>query len=211
VWGFATTALKMLDAEPHMIDEIMWSDEKMFYRLTQSNKGVIPIGGRVKVRTKVQAPDHKMCWVGFTTNHSTPLFWHDTTVDSDAYMKCLTRTLQPFCKGSYEKAGHTRLYFQQDNAPCHVSCATVRWLFENQDMNGVKVMRIIWPACSPDLNPVEPYWSWLNNQMKMAPNPPHDTGSMVTLLNKIHSTAEAMSMRKTIGSKWREWLQKCVA
>ena len=51
-------------------------------------------------------------------------------------------------------------WFQQDNAPAHVSASTRAWLAHNR----VKVLPG-WPACSPDLNIVENAWAWLARQL----------------------------------------------
>ena len=59
-----------------------------------------------------------------------------------SYMDTLSDGLIPF----YEPG----MVFQQDNAPIHTACATVRWFEEH----GIELMKS-WPPYSPDLNPIE--------------------------------------------------------
>jgi len=51
--------------------------------------------------------------------------------------------------------GDAKLYFQQDNAPCH------RDSLPYLTSQGVRVLKLPWPAKSPDLSPAEEIWALL--------------------------------------------------
>ena len=52
--------------------------------------------------------------------------------------------------------------FQHDNAPCYRATTATDWFKEQSDSN-IEIQQ--WPANSPDLNPIENIWAWLDKQL----------------------------------------------
>jgi transposase len=69
---------------------------------------------------------------------------------AQSYIQTLREGLLPFLPEE-----SLDLVFQQDNSPLHTAKATTAWLAEKS----FKTM--IWPAISPDLNPIEHCWAKL--------------------------------------------------
>ncbi len=64
------------------------------------------------------------------------------TMNAERYMKVLEQHMLP----------SRRRVFQQDNAKPHTTTITTAWLRSSR----VRVLN--WPACSPDLSPIENIW-----------------------------------------------------
>ena len=97
------------------------------------------------LRQRTQSRVGIMCWLALKSDGSSRLIRCPDKVDSLSYQRDILTPSLPFIRGSW---------FQQDNAPPHVSRSTLAWLARKR----VKVLPG-WPACSPDLNLVEHAWA----------------------------------------------------
>jgi transposase len=72
-----------------------------------------------------------------------------------------------------------------DNDPKHTSKRAWRWLLDNN----VKTM--VWPAESPDLNPIEPVWHELKNYLRQMK--PENKDDLVAKIKQFWSERMTMS------------------
>lgn len=140
------------------IFQVIWSDEKKFnldgpdgspYYWHDLRKETIFFPRRTRGGKSV------MVWGSFCSTGKPELAFVQHNLDSVRYQELLQSHLIPF----YCQSTRIDHVFQQDNASCHVSKSTKDWLNQRQ------VNIIEWPACSPDLNPIENLWGIIVRQI----------------------------------------------
>ena len=118
----------------------------------------------------------------------------DGRTDSGLYLQILKDELLNSLQ--YHGLNPPGIIFQQDNDPKHTSKKVKEWLEEHD------FRTMVWPAQSPDLNPIELLWDYLKRRLAEHENP----------LNGIHELWERVQVdwEKIAASECQNLLKACL-
>ena len=97
-----------------------------------------------------------MVWAGISMNHRTPLYVVNGNLTGQRY---LNEIVQPLVIPLLQRIGPGDQEFQDDNTRPHRARVVTDFL---QQQN---VQHMDWPACSPDLSPIEHAWDELGRRV----------------------------------------------
>ncbi|GFW19006.1 transposable element Tcb2 transposase [Trichonephila clavipes] len=116
-----------------------------------------------------------MVWVGIMINGRTRL--HVVANGTMTGQRYIDEVLLPHVRLFRGVVGD-KFVFIDDNATCHRTLAVQDCL----DSEGIQ--RLVWPACSPDLNPIENVWDALGRQVAGRNYPPTNKNTLIRALTE---------------------------
>ncbi len=105
----------------------------------------------------VQKPASLMVWGCINACSMGSLHIWKGTIDAERYIQVLEQHMLPSRRRLFQ--GRPCI-FQHDNARPHTASITTSWLRRRR----IRVLK--WPACSPDLSPIENIWGIIKRKMR---------------------------------------------
>ena len=181
-------------------NHVIFSDEARFE--------VYRHDGRIRVRRRVEELYHEQCilprvqaggggitvWGAFHAGGKSDLIVLDGNLDQQQFIRILENTMLPFATAAF---GANFVYLD-DNDPAH-RARTVTAFLQDQD-----VEHLPWPACSPDMNPIENLWSEVTRRSNQLAHQPTNVNELRQAvmdawadipLNLLRTLSESMPRR----------------
>ncbi|GFU88157.1 transposable element Tcb2 transposase [Trichonephila clavipes] len=116
-----------------------------------------------------------MVWAGIMINGRTRL--HVVANGTMTGQRYIDEVLLPHVRLFRDDVGD-KFVFMDDNATCH------RTLAVQDCLNSEGIQRLVWPARSPDLNPIENVWDALGRQVAGRNYPPTNQNTLIRALTE---------------------------
>ncbi len=133
---------------------VIWSDESKFDILVGNHRRCVLCAKEegdlpACYQHSVQKPASLMVWGCISAYGMGSLHVLEGTMNAERYIKVLEQHMLPSRRRLFQGR---HCVFQHDNAKPHTAAITTAWLRSRR----VRVLN--WPACSPDLSPIENIW-----------------------------------------------------
>lgn len=191
------------------VEKIVFSDEKLFNTEAKFNAQndriyalcIEDVSEKVRTVSTFQNKNSVMVWTGICQNGKLPLKFVDkgVKIDQEYYKNEILETTLLHNIGSLYPDGQWT--FQQDSAPAHKAKKVQEWLRANCP-NFISSEE--WPACSPDLNPLD-YCIWGTLEARVNATPHRSIESLKTKLVKEWEDLPMELVSAAIGC-WRKRL-----
>ncbi|GFV03738.1 transposable element Tcb2 transposase [Trichonephila clavipes] len=160
---------------------VLFSDESRFSLSSDCRRQLIWRESGIAYRPEnIQEKDRYptcsiMVWAGIMINGRTRL--HVVANGTMTGQRYIDEVLLPHVR-LFRGAVGDKFVFMDDNATCHRTLAVKDCL----DSEGIQ--RLVWPACSPDLNPIENVWDTLGRQVSGRNYPPTNKNTLIRALTE---------------------------
>ena len=140
-----------------------------------------------------------MVWGGINHHHRTPLYRVDGNLTGIRYRD---EILRPLVIPALQAIGPNAV-FMDDNAPCHRSRIVNNFIQANN------VTRMVWPALSPDMNPIEHVWDILGRRLRENHPPAANRDALFRQLQQEWQQIPQAELRRLLRSMGRR-CQACI-
>ncbi len=170
----------------------VWSDESKFDILVGNHRrrvlrakkeGYLP----ACYQRSVQKPASLMVWGCISAYGMGSLHVLEGTMNAERYINVLEQHMLPSRRHLFQGRP---CVFQQDNAKPHTAAITTAWLRSRR----VRVLN--WPACSPDLSPIENIWRTI--KLKIRQRRPRTLQQLETYIRQAWDQIPTPKLQKLI-------------
>ena len=138
-----------------------------------------------------------MIWSHISYDGIGPLIFISGGIDQRVYIDILSRYVLPHLIRCLNTIGITQRY-QDDGASCHDAQAVIDFCARKG------IDRPFWPPNSPDLNPIEHVWGWVNNKLTAMKDKPQNIDELKIALTKFWDEITVTSIQnlyKSMGKR----------